>query len=234
VENVVERFARNLADLRRKQGLNQSEVSARLNACGVPLRLNLISRLENGARVADVPELLALAVVLDVTPNRLLLTADATDEQIELTPTVAVPSREAWAWAAGDHALGRATANSKAAPTILTGHNFAAVNRPHDPTSDLRVSDVLEHEQAMEPLVAAIEAVATSGVPVHIIFAFLDMWRTARTYAPQARALAEQAEQARALAGQAEQARALAGQAEQARALAGQDKATEDTDSDGR
>ncbi len=64
-----------------------------------------VSRLENGTRVADVPELLALAVALDVTPNRLLLTADATDEPVGLTPNLSVTARCAWKWAAGDQAL---------------------------------------------------------------------------------------------------------------------------------
>jgi transcriptional regulator with XRE-family HTH domain len=89
-----------------------------------------VTKIEQGTRRVDADDLVALALALGVTPNRLLLpdmeTAVSEDERgTELTPGKIVLWREAWAWALGEEPLdvgdGRATSA------------FRRENRPHLP-----------------------------------------------------------------------------------------------------
>src|SRR3954451_23451914 len=82
--NLAERFGANVRDLRLKRAWKQSDLAQRVTELGVPLALNLISRIEKGVRMPDLAEVVALALALGVTPNRLMLTGDATYESIEL------------------------------------------------------------------------------------------------------------------------------------------------------
>lgn len=66
----------------------------------------IVSKTEEADRRIDVDDLVALAVALDTTPNRLLLPGDADDaEPVELTPEVRVSALDAWKWAVGDEPL---------------------------------------------------------------------------------------------------------------------------------
>lgn len=74
-----ERVRENLVRLRGDMG--HSELSRRLAAVGRPIAPLGLRRLEAGERRVDVDDLMALAVVLDVSPLALLLPADASPEQ---------------------------------------------------------------------------------------------------------------------------------------------------------
>ena len=176
MENTAVRFGANLREVRRAAELSQGELADRMDDVGVPLRLNLISRLEKGTRVPDVRELLALAFTLGVSPNRLLLTAEADDEEVELTPTVAVEARRAWAWAAGDEALPESSPDP-------SGRGFNAVNRPHDPKSELRERDLRDATERLEPLWAMCEQAVDDGVSPEVVSAFVDWWQHSRNWA---------------------------------------------------
>lgn len=80
-------------------------MAARLKEIGHPIAQSSISKIENNKRTVDVDDLMALAVALGVTPNRLLLGDRVEGERFELTPAVSANGRDAWAWANGERAL---------------------------------------------------------------------------------------------------------------------------------
>lgn len=90
--------AQNVRRLRASRDLRS--VSNHLRDVGWPISVAALSRLENGERRIDVDDLMALAIVLDVSPIRLLLPSAEEDG-----PTVAtgmspeVNPIEARAWA---------------------------------------------------------------------------------------------------------------------------------------
>jgi hypothetical protein len=77
------------------------DLSARMSELGRPLLPSGITKLEKGQRRVDVDELVTLAVALGVNPSRLLLPAEAGDQDVPLTPTLTVPGWAAWQWADG-------------------------------------------------------------------------------------------------------------------------------------
>jgi transcriptional regulator with XRE-family HTH domain len=100
---VGRRIAANIAALRRNRGLTQAELASRMNDIGRPMSGPVVSKTEKLDRRTDVDDLVALAVALHTTPNRLLL-ADPSEhpDAIDLAPTGAcVEMRQAWEWATG-------------------------------------------------------------------------------------------------------------------------------------
>jgi hypothetical protein len=78
------------------------EMGRRLTALGRPMSIDVLTKIETGTRIADADDLVALALVLEVSPNRLMfedLTATDKPEQIELTSTRAMPYPDAQRWA---------------------------------------------------------------------------------------------------------------------------------------
>lgn len=59
-------------EARKKLGLSQDDLAARLQVSGVIIERNSISRIESGARFVADYELLALSNILKVTPSYLL------------------------------------------------------------------------------------------------------------------------------------------------------------------
>lgn len=59
-------------EARKKIGLSQDDLAARLQVSGVIIERNSISRIESGARFVADYELLALSNILKVTPSYLL------------------------------------------------------------------------------------------------------------------------------------------------------------------
>ena len=59
-------------EARKKLGLSQDDLAARLQVSGVIIERNSISRIESGARFVADYELLALSKILNVTPGYLL------------------------------------------------------------------------------------------------------------------------------------------------------------------
>ena len=59
-------------EARKKLGLSQDDLAARLQVSGVIIERNSISRIESGARFVADYELLALSSILKVTPSYLL------------------------------------------------------------------------------------------------------------------------------------------------------------------
>ncbi|OOC07543.1 hypothetical protein B0293_07700 [Amycolatopsis azurea DSM 43854] len=101
-----ERVAHNLRALRGV--MTYKELSDRLDRLGRPIPVLGLSRIENNARRVDADDLIALALALNVPPNRLLLPVDGSS--VPLTTTVEEDQEFAWRWAYGEEPLLRAAA----------------------------------------------------------------------------------------------------------------------------
>jgi hypothetical protein len=96
-QNVV----RNVEELRHVRNLSLRALSDRLAEIGRPILPIGLSRLSQGKRRVDADDLVALAVVLGVSPVSLLLPRDQPwDAEIELSPEVHQKQWVAWRWAA--------------------------------------------------------------------------------------------------------------------------------------
>jgi len=143
---TAKRVAANVRALRKQRGLDLADLSVRLFEVGQPISLKSLSKLENGQRRVDVDDLVGLALALDVTPNRLLLTETASNvEEVSLTDGVRVSSRAAWRWACGERPI---TAPSSI--DIKRDVSFETVNRPHDPPDDMTAGELLERDKRGE------------------------------------------------------------------------------------
>lgn len=92
----------NLKRLRKTRGMTTRQLSALLERTGRSIPASGITRMEKAERQVTVDDLVALAVVLGVSPSALLLPlADRPDEQIEITGGGSVPAETAWDWADG-------------------------------------------------------------------------------------------------------------------------------------
>lgn len=114
--------------VRRSRGLSKAELGRRLAELGRPMSKDVLLKIEQGKRRLDPDDLIALALALGVTPNRLLLPSTLVEEDVALTPAVTVPLSQAWAWATGDQPL------DVEEPDVVAEHPtaFRRANRPHD------------------------------------------------------------------------------------------------------
>jgi transcriptional regulator with XRE-family HTH domain len=180
VENLVaRRLGGNLRELRRAVGMGQGRLAELLTELGVPMRLNTISRMENGTRVADIVELLALAIALNVSPARLLLppTADA-DREVALTPTAAVqvPETTAWLWAVGNDPL--PDGDVPADVPHVDPWDYREQNMPFNPPNRTMVEELNWHRGALQAFKAPTEqllrpADGNEPVPRRVLAAYL-------------------------------------------------------------
>ncbi|MFE5793554.1 helix-turn-helix domain-containing protein [Streptomyces sp. NPDC056503] len=97
--------AANVKRLRAGRGLTLRALSTALKEHGRALSADALNKIENGAepsdrgvRRVDVDDLMALAVVLNVSPLTLLLPYDAR-EQTDVTGAGTVEGVRAWEWA---------------------------------------------------------------------------------------------------------------------------------------
>jgi transcriptional regulator with XRE-family HTH domain len=146
---VGRRVADNIKRIRASHGVDQSDLARRLTQAGQPLRVSAISKAEQADRRVDVDDLVALAVALGTTPNRLLFPGEEHGD-VALTPHLSVEWAAAWRWACGDDPL-PLTAPSAHAESAARRRAFMAENRPHDPGS--------QAAPATARLLGALEAV---------------------------------------------------------------------------
>lgn len=129
------RVAERVKKLRTASGLTFKEVSERLDALGRPIPVLGLSRLERGERRVDADDLIALALALDVTPNRLMLPdvdARTSASAHGLTPAVRGRPQELWSWAQGEEPIGAPveTLIDHDGPDDLR-HAFIEENKPY-------------------------------------------------------------------------------------------------------
>jgi len=103
-----ERVIANIKQLRQSKGLTYKELSERLESLGRPIPVLGLSRLERGERRVDVDDLVALAIAMETTPNRLLLPASDVEltETYRLVADITSTPPSMWAWATGEVPLG--------------------------------------------------------------------------------------------------------------------------------
>jgi hypothetical protein len=114
------RVAANIRRMRRDRELTTGALSRRLAELGHPIADTGITKIEKGQRGVDVDDLVALAIALRTTPNRLLLPevdgaltdGTLTEGTCELTPQFSAAPPLLWAWAAGEVPLGRQPASA--------------------------------------------------------------------------------------------------------------------------
>ncbi|WP_405671487.1 helix-turn-helix domain-containing protein [Streptomyces canus] len=86
------------------RGWSTYELAGKLTKAGRPIAPSAISKIERGERQVTVDDLVALALVLRVNPNALLLPATAEGE-VELTGAGTLPAGDVWEWAEGNRPL---------------------------------------------------------------------------------------------------------------------------------
>jgi transcriptional regulator with XRE-family HTH domain len=129
------RVAANLRRIRQERGLSYAELARRLAAVGHPILDTGLIKVEKGERRVDVDDLVALAVALGTTPNRLLLPGtDIADGAIDhaLVPEIRDSRRGLWAWASGEVPLGHKSASAQTSSDLRSEEvSFNRENRPH-------------------------------------------------------------------------------------------------------
>jgi 8-oxo-dGTP diphosphatase len=132
---IGRRVAASLRQIRDDRRLTTAQLSALLSRLGRPILATGITKTEAGDRRIDVDDLVALAVALDTTPNRLLLPSTADDaESVELTPEVRVSALDAWKWATGEEPLPAGAAPPERQMLVRNDREryFTRENQPHN------------------------------------------------------------------------------------------------------
>jgi len=188
IKPVAARVAENVRTLRKERGLDLADVAERMAGLGRPLSLNGVSKVERGKRGVDVDDLVALALALNVSPLRLILTPDASDDRISLTPKVSVPKRDAWQWASGEYQLGlteeldeASTQRGRDVDDVMRRvEEFSKENRPHVEADDWTSKQYGEHESVLDPVADAATAANDAGVPWPAIHGYLHLTKNLR------------------------------------------------------
>jgi transcriptional regulator with XRE-family HTH domain len=162
---VGQRVAENVNRLREDGRMSLRDLSAALADTGRRILPSGIIKIENKTRRVDADDLAALALALQVTPNRLLLGPEHDSEPVKLAPRVETIANGAWRWACGEHFI---RPGAHGPPTLADNARFAAVNRPHAATGDLSVQ-LAEHRDALRPVVQSARAALKAGVPVGVL-----------------------------------------------------------------
>lgn len=102
---ISEAVAANVQAVRKGRGMSQQQLAGALAAIGRPTLATTIAKIEAGDRRVDVDDLVALGLVLNVSPARLLIGDGDQDGEVSLTSEVSVPSWRGWQWATGEHSL---------------------------------------------------------------------------------------------------------------------------------
>lgn len=165
---VGSRVAANVAALRDARRMSVRSLSARLSQLGRSLLPSGITKVEADDRRVDVDDLVALALALDVSPNRLLLAARADDTLLELTTDLSVPAHDAWRWATGETPL-----PGDDVYDVDRRQEFVAANRPHDPSvaEDVTMRELRHYRDDTPELAREANRLLDEGVPANVLLA---------------------------------------------------------------
>ncbi len=157
----------NLAKLRKRRGFTTRQLSSALAQVARSIPASGITRMELGERHVTADELVALAAVLDVSPNALLLPASASSDAVALTSAVAVPWLDAWRWATGEAPLPDPDRDDS---VVELGYNsrkgrFHRENRPHEPKEEYNLLRLqTDHPEEFAAVSRAVDAMTQAGV----------------------------------------------------------------------
>jgi hypothetical protein len=101
---IAQHVIDNVRRLRTDARLSFTSLSVKLAAVGHPILSTGLQRLEAGKRRVDPDDLIALAIVFDVTPITLLLPSDERGT-MKVTESMTVSTNDAWFWARGKRPL---------------------------------------------------------------------------------------------------------------------------------
>ena len=166
------RVAANVKALREARGISVRGLAARMAELGRPLLPSGVGKIEQGQRRVDADELVALALALDVAPNRLLLPAGAgTADGVELTPEVTIATEDAaWRWACGEYQPFPLDAPTPVADVV----RFMAASRPHAAGNLVTLeADIAEHREALAPIARAVRDAEKAGVSLRLVIDYL-------------------------------------------------------------
>jgi 8-oxo-dGTP pyrophosphatase MutT (NUDIX family) len=138
---------------------------------GRSVHATVISKIEQLDRRVDVDDLIALAIALDVTPDRLLLTGritpDIADDAVELTPAVRMPVLDAWQWAIGDVPL---------LGSDVDVNDFRRENRPHErPDHHVDMAELRKHPELVRQAAALVRTARAEGVGLALLRDFVEL-----------------------------------------------------------
>jgi transcriptional regulator with XRE-family HTH domain len=127
-----ERVGENLARVREYRRLTTAKLAEAVAAQGVPMNATTVTKIEKKDRRVTVDELVALAVVLGVSPTLLLLPIDPPEqepshpgsEHVAITEETSVPWETAWRWLHGQRPLHDASQRQN--------RDFWFTNRPYE------------------------------------------------------------------------------------------------------
>lgn len=134
------RITGNLRRARKRQGVSTYTLSDRLTSIGWPIQQSGITRIERGERRVDADDLVALAICLDVSPNRLflpdipLISTEGQRQGVVLVGSVVADTADIWSWATGEKPLvARDLEDWEDAdePSGVDRALFAVENQPH-------------------------------------------------------------------------------------------------------
>ena len=145
-ENIERIFARRLREARQSKRWTQQDLADAMQRVGHPINRVAIAKIEKGAqaglkpgetaaRAASLPEAIAFAVALGVSPLHLFLPIEE-DVDVQLTSKVTVRPDRARAWARGRRPLDMADAK------------FYEFQSPSEPTWE--EEEVRRQEQSTE------------------------------------------------------------------------------------
>ena len=154
------------------------ELSRHRAELGRPILASGITKIEQGTRRIDVDDLVALALALGVSPNRLLLDPDADDAELLLTDGRISTRRQSWDWATGAGPL-LDTDRDQALKDFDALFEFRRVNRPNEPDSRTPVGEIEALGVALGPVLKAVEdVVATGAVRFEQVIEYLELHQT--------------------------------------------------------
>ena len=181
------RVAENVRELRETNHLSLTELAERMDAVGRPMMASGLHKIEKGERRVDVDDLVALALTLDVAPNRLLLPAEADRTAVALTATVRAGAEQAWRWACGEAALPLPfepdTETRLAAQIGYRNYSFPFRNAPHVPRDELTIEETEEHAEVLEPVFQAARTALDAGMTEPTLVNQVRMAAMTRRYA---------------------------------------------------
>jgi transcriptional regulator with XRE-family HTH domain len=105
-DQVAQRVGAGIRKRRTEMGLSAAKLAERTAAIGYPISRSTIAKMEANARGGkiEVPELLALANVLEMPPVALLWW-DAPDARAHILPRLDMTSGDGFSWTAGEGVL---------------------------------------------------------------------------------------------------------------------------------
>jgi transcriptional regulator with XRE-family HTH domain len=141
-----------------------------MEALGVPIHASAVSKIEQRERRVDVDDLVALAVALDTTPNRLLLPGTASEaDEVELTPEARVSAIDAWRWATGESPLPIDALPPSHQMLIRDDRSrgmFRRENQPHNRPEVHTGSNLEQHADLMRSVEVIARLARQRGVPL--------------------------------------------------------------------